>query len=341
MIDLNTGKLSPHDPKYGSRTRVPCHFNPEAQCERWFKFLEEIFPGNEEKRDLLQKFFGYCLLSDCRFERSLFLYGEGANGKGTVLHVLRAMVGGENTSSLTMKDLGDPKFSIYFLQGKLVNVATETSARDPLATEMWKTIVSGEPVTCEMKFGHKFQFSPFVKFVIAMNEPPVIPDKTYGFERRLLVLGFNERFEGEKKDVGLKDKLIEEIDGVFIWALQGLNKLLTDRDFIVGESVRKEHSDFLKELNPIIDFFDETVDPDPDDAIEISSFYKTYQVWCRDKGVRQLALKRFNREVLRQFPSVNKDRYGKNRRAHFIGLSAKVSLFKSAKDNDDEEHLPF
>ena len=333
MINIETGKLEPHDPRQGSRTQVPCHFNFDAACPRWMRFLEEIFPedplfpgGSQEKQDLLQKFMGYCLLADNRFEKALFMYGDGGNGKGTVLHVLRAMVGPENTSSLSMRDLGDPKFSVYFLQGKLVNVATETTARDPLATEMFKTIVSGEPVTCEMKFGNKFQFVPYVKFVIAMNEVPIIPDKTYGFERRLLVLGFNQRFEGEKKDVLLKEKLLAELDGIFVWALMGLEALLKAKDFAIGASVAKERSDFLKELNPVTGFFDEALEADPRDMLGVLSVYKTYQKWCKDNGHRALTRTRFNRELLKYFPSATKDKAGKARNVYFIGLTAKIDL---------------
>jgi len=42
---------------------------------------------------------GYCLLRDARYQKALFLYGSGANGKSTFLDVLCAMVGEENTSS--------------------------------------------------------------------------------------------------------------------------------------------------------------------------------------------------------------------------------------------------
>jgi hypothetical protein len=56
--------------------------------------------------------------------------------------------------------------------------------------------------------------------------------------------------------------------------------------------------------------------------------------------VRQLSLTRFNREVSRYFPTAIKAPYGKIRRAHWIGMVAKIELFTKApgkKPDQDEE----
>ena len=79
MVDLKQGKLIDHDPKYGSRIQIPAKFDYEAIHERWDKFLEEVFPEDKSKKQkergkaaMLQQFFGYCLLPDCRFQKAIF-----------------------------------------------------------------------------------------------------------------------------------------------------------------------------------------------------------------------------------------------------------------------------
>jgi len=323
MVDLADGlRLKPHDPALGSRVQVPCHYGVHNldKARRWFRCLEEVFPDEPGKADLLQEFFGYCLLTDCRFEKMLFLIGSGANGKGTVLHVLTHMVGSRNVASLTMKDLSDPKFSTYFLQDKLVNLATETSHRDPVATEYLKTIVSGEWITAERKHGNKFQFKPYAKMIFAMNDMPVIPDRSYGLERRLLILRFNRRFTERTKDPDLKETLEAEIDGVFAWALLGLERLLGRNRFEEGRAVEKDRAEFLKNLHPLLQFLEERCEEHPEAVTEIMDVYRSYTQWCEDGNYRKLARNRFVDQVLMTLPAVTKGKDAYTRRAVFYGL---------------------
>ncbi len=325
MVNIETGELEPHDPVFGSRSQVPCRFDPDAPMDGWLKFLDEIFPGEPEKIDVLQEFFGYCLLADCRFERACFMFGTGANGKGTVLHVLRAMVGSENTCGLSMADLAQ-RFTVYRLQNKLVNIATETTARDPLATEIFKIVVSGEPLEAERKYGDKFEFVPYSKMLIAFNDLPVIPDKSYGFERRIILLNFNQRFSGDNRDPGKKEKLEAERDGVFFWALQGLGRLLTNGDFGVRGKVQEDGDRFMKALNPLLLYVEERCEVDSELRLEVSELYKDYQQWCKDGGNRPLARNRFGDQIQYNFPQVQKKAYGKNRRIHYLGIGFKSRL---------------
>jgi len=325
MLNTKTGKQEPHDPELGSRSQVPCNYDWKAECPKWLEFLEQIFPDGEDKIDLLQQFFGYCLMADCRYEKALFLKGDGGNGKGTVLHALRTMIGVKNCASLTMRDIADPKFTLYFLQGKMINIATELSHKDAMATEMFKTIVSGEPLTSERKYGDKFEFSPYVKVIIAMNDIPVIPDRSAGLKRRLIVLNFDQSFEG-KEDPDLKSKLSKEKDGIFMWAILGLEKLLKNNRFQMGETVIKETKKFINDMNPVVEFFEETFDETPQGAVGVTWAYETYREWCKNRGNRPLSSRKFAIEVERFFLSVKREPHTGSRRIHFIGIKQKIDV---------------
>ncbi|MBU2551697.1 MAG: hypothetical protein KKB20_25015, partial [Proteobacteria bacterium] len=333
MVDVNTEdmRLLPHEPAYGSRTQVPCHYRPELLVKeepgvdylsRWDEFLDEIFPNEPAKLEVLQQFFGYCLMMDCRYEKALFLYGTGSNGKGTVVDVLRAMVGDQNAASLSMEDLGDPKFSLYFLQNKLVNIATETPTRNVLATEVYKKVVSGEPVTTERKYGSKYEFRPYAKFVVSMNDLPVIPDRSYGFERRAILLQFNRRFvAGQGLDPDLKRTLVQETDYVFMWSLEGLKKLLASNGFLVGEKVTEDTGRFIQALNPVLTFLEECcITDNPEVKVKVSELWESYKDWCKDSGQRALAKNRFMDQIAMHVPQAEKRVFGKTRLVHMIGL---------------------
>jgi len=310
MLDLGAKELLPHDPKYGSRVQLPVHYDPEAWSERWDTFLKDIFFDDDRtwsKRLLLQQYFGYCLLRDSRYQKALFMYGTGANGKSTVLDVLTAMVGEENVSSLSLHDLRE-KFRTQFLQNKLVNLSTETDTRDTVASHSFKQVVDNSLVMTEKKYGEAYQYRPYAKWIIAMNDTPNIPDKSHGFERRVLVLQFNRRFELHEIKRNYADYLIEEIDGVFNWAVEGLFALLRLGDFTVGEQVKEDTANMMEVLDPLLVFVSECCEVHGDLEVNTVRLWHAYRAWCTDGGNRPLGRNKFLGYILTKFTSVKRIR---------------------------------
>lgn len=309
MLDLETEELLPHAAAYGSRNQLPVNSNPEAGwSDRWTTFLKEIFPDDTStaKRGLLQQFFGYCLLRDTRYQKALFLYGTGANGKSTVLDVLSAMVGIENTSSLTLQDLSK-QFRAQFLQNKLINLSTETDTRDPLTTAVFKSVVDGSPLTTERKYGEPFQYRPYAKWIVAMNEAPIIPDKSYGFGRRIIVLNFNRRFEPEEIKERMQDYLIVDIDRIFNWAVAGLTVLLK-QGFIIGKTVHEDTDKLMEVLNPLLIFVNECCEIFDGISEATSRLWNAYNAWCADGRNRPMGRNKFYEQLLATFTTVEKKR---------------------------------
>jgi len=60
---------------------------------------------------------------------------------------------------------------------------------------------------------------------------PRVNDKTYAFYRRLLILKFNRQFQGNYDNKNLKYELLKEIDGIFLWCIEGLRNLRQNGDF--------------------------------------------------------------------------------------------------------------
>ena len=327
MLDIRTMELVPHDPKYGSRTQLPVNYNATAFSQRWHDFLKEIFPEDESyaKRGLLQQFFGYCLLRDCRYQKALFLYGTGANGKTTCLDVLQAAVGRENTSSLSLADLTQ-RFKAQFLRDKLINLATETNTRDPLATELLKAVIVGDSITAEQKYGEQFQFRPFAKFITAMNDAPVIPDKSYGFGRRIIVLTFERRFTDEEIKPRMADYLIEELEGVFNWMVEGLKILLKNDGFKISAEVGQDTSDFMETLNPLLIFVNEMCEVHEGVSVPTTELWECYAEWCKEGHNRPLGRNRFLDQVRQTFTKVKTTKVQegvgeeRHRQKSFVGI---------------------
>jgi len=210
----------------------------------------------------------------------------------------------------------------------LVNIATETNSRDPIATEIFKAAIRGDPITAERKYGEPYLFRPSAKWLVAMNESPVIPDKTYGFTRGLVILEWKRRFEGKEIDPYLSETLAKERDGIFMWSLFGLERILNSKGFEVPPVVERESAEFMKTMNPIMIFADEQCVIGKGKEVGSVALYEEYKKWCADGGNRPLSRNRFYDAILMRYPTVVKDitRHDESRKKGFLGIGLRTTI---------------
>lgn len=318
-VDMQSLDLKPHDPSYMSRIQLPVEFRGNAKCEPWLRYLDQVFPEEPDKAETLQKYYGYCLLPDCRFQRCLFMIGSGANGKSVAVDVLVEVLGAENVCSLPLQLMGE-RFLIGQLKDKLVNVATELATNQPIQTANFKDAVAGGLLMADRKHGQPFSFYPVAKHIFSMNEVPKITDKSYGFQRRPVVLTFNETFEGEKADRHLTRKLAKEKEGIFAWMLEGLAKVLDAGELIIPESVERDTQEFVKSTNPVLLFVDDCCLLGPEYQCRPKELYGKYDTWCGEGHNRPLSRNRFYDQIMIHFPKVVKGQFGESRQRMYKGI---------------------
>lgn len=340
MLDLRTYELRPHHPDYGYRTQIAAEFDIDAEANNFYRVLEEIFPGDESvvngkrfqgKIRMIQEMFGYALWPTCRLEAAFFLYGSGANGKGTVCDALAAVLGDDNISSLSLEDLG-AQFRVQMLQNRLVNYSGENPDRKALATDVLKRAVSGEMITVEQKYGVPFQFKPYCTFIFSMNMTPTITDKSYGFARRIVLIKFNQSFKGAHKDPSIKEKIGEEASGILNFALAGLEDVRRRQGFYTTDLAEKEKAEFMGRLNPVLQFANECLNfIDSEDAYEFTEdVFQAYRDWCRQANHQPQSRTKFNEQLEQNF-YVKKRKKTKSRRFAWIGVSLKPAAIPAAE----------
>lgn len=331
------GLFIPHNPKYESRIQLAASYDPDADTDGWCGFVQSIFPGKHEegKRRLLQQIFGYVLHIENPIEKAVMLFGSGANGKSVCTTALSKMVGEDNTSSLSLFDLGE-RFKPIGLLDKILNVAAENPDRKALETDIFKKAVSHERIAGERKYGETFDFNPVCKFVFSFNSMPIITDKSYAFTRRLLILEYSQRFEGKDADLDLKTKKLDEwTDAILLWSLAGLQDLMTTREFYEDETTRGEKSEFVATLNPALRFIEENLDMSDAEGWEYSqTIYNHYCKDCKRNGLRSMSQQNFNEQIKINFPKIEKDKDPGTRRMIFRGCTLDPVEPEDARQQD-------
>ena len=92
IVDLRTGQTRPHD-RAALCSKMTAVAPTAAECPRWQRFLNQVTAGDPDLQRFLRRIAGYGLTGSTREHALFFLYGTGANGKGTFLNTLTAILG--------------------------------------------------------------------------------------------------------------------------------------------------------------------------------------------------------------------------------------------------------
>ena len=307
MFDLNTLELTEHSPKYKSTIQLPVNYNPSAQCPKWYETLRGIFPTDIDKADMVQEFYGLCLTKEQKFEKALFLLGEGANGKSTILHIIQQILGKRNYSSVPLELFNNPHYTANFYN-RLANISIETNAKSSVYDSLMKAVISGDTISADFKYQNVIQFNPFCKLIFALNQMPQVSDKTDAFYRRLIIIKMNRQFAEEEQNKNLKFELEAEMDGIFAWMLEGLKRLRTRGYFEISGAIKTEVEQYRKENNNVITFVEEECRLTPDGVVSKRSLFDAYVVWCKSCGCNSSQIRKFGKELSKHNLSIGEGR---------------------------------
>jgi P4 family phage/plasmid primase-like protien len=303
IIDVKSGQLLPHSHEYLFKYCSPVDFNPKAECPRWEQFLVDTFQGNIDLIDLAQRLFGYVLIGGRPFLHKAFvLYGSGRNGKSTFLDILRAALGRDSYSVVSMAKI-DKEFSVVMLDGKLANIVEETPT-DEINAEAFKNLVGGGEVVAAHKGMDEYSFQCNARFVFACNEMPVFKDRSVGLEERLVFIPFNRYLKEEERDTEITEKLLAELPGIFNWAIEGAKIMLKDRKLPKYQSTSDAKEVYRQETDPLYAWFTEEIEIDAlAEEVTVRETYGRYCDACQENGNKPYSKDKFSkrfRTILRK-----------------------------------------
>lgn len=300
IIDLRTGTLRPHDPN-GLHTKfVPAMFDPDAACPTWERFLWEVFDGDSDVIDFVQRFSGYSLTGSVKEQMFVFCHGNGSNGKSTMLDVLRNLAGDYGvhiaTSIITMSRHEQHPTGLMDLRGARLVTTVETEKDVKLAESLVKSLTGGDHIRARRMRQDFVEFSPSHKLWVAGNELPRITGTDYGIWRRIALVPFLQEFKGDRKDGDLPDKLAREFDGILAWVIRGC--LEWQRDGLKVPSRVKAATDTYRTSQDHIGRFLADICVVDDYAyVTTTDLRAAYEAWCEEEGETPMNATALGREL--------------------------------------------
>ena len=288
VIDLRTGdvRAGRADDMISRGTPVP--YEPDAECPRWERFLEEIFDGDHELALWVQRLVGYALTGDVSEQVIAVLHGSGANGKDTFLNPLRAILGTYAQTAAMETFMRTREIAIRSDLARLhrsrLVIASESEEGRSLDEAILKTITGGGKVTARFLHKDLFEYQPTYLVMMVTNHLPRVRGSDDAIWRRMRLVPFDVSFLG-REDRGLAAELQIELPGILAWAVQGC--LEWQRDGLGScDAVEHATSEYRTDEDTLGAFLSERCRPVGE--VQPADLRASYEAYCKDASERPL-----------------------------------------------------
>lgn len=288
------GRFSEH--RDFCQNRLPVAYTPNApQPVKWLHFLSQLLTA--EDIPTLQEFMGYCLIPSTKGQKMLILTGRGGEGKSRIGLVLRALLG-SNMNTGSIAKIETSPFARADLEHQLVMLDDDMKLEALPQTNNIKAIVTAElPMDMERKGRQSYQGDLNVRFLALGNGTlQSLYDRSVGFFRRQIILTVKEKDPNRRDDPYLAEKLCAEAEGIFLWALDGLHRLIeNDYRFTISDAAKENMTAAVSEGNNIVEFLNSEgyIRFKADFEASSRELYSVYRLWCEDNAVSAISSKSF------------------------------------------------
>lgn len=280
-LDLKKRGLRPHDPADLLTKIIEHDYVPDAQCPMFMSYLEAAQP-DPEVREWLHRRDGSFLTADTSDQLFVVHFGSGGTGKGTRYRVYKHAMGeyvvkaprSVFESSRNQPHPTDKKT----LAGRRLAYGSEISPY--LYVDQINELTGEEDIQARGMNEDYAEFAPTFKLEAMTNKKPVIrEDPTNGIWRRLRIVPWIVKFEGEQRDNKLFDKLALEAEGVLAWLVRGCYEWM-DHGLTEPAAIMIATEEFAAEQDHITPFINEACNTSEPDALVLADdLFKARQAW--------------------------------------------------------------
>jgi len=313
VLNLKTKHFAPGKPHQMISQNLNVDYDPNATAPAWEAFLSDIFEGDQDVIQFVQRAVGYSLTGHIDEQCLFLLIGSGSNGKTTLLEVLHAITGNygvvapfttfeRNRGSTQTNDIAS-------LVGKRFVTASEPNQGATFDESRIKSLTGGDTQSARFLYQENFEFSPVCKIWFGVNHLPRVKDDSIGFWRRVRKIDFKVRFwdpdhpekpEGAKeKDFTLLGKLLDQKAGVLNWIVDGA-QMWFEEGLVVPKSVAESTEQYQKDSDPLRPFILDRCEEDPDSKIGVNELYRAYTQYTEAnayKSFDKLSTSRFHERM--------------------------------------------
>ena len=300
-LNLRSGVLGPHRREDWITKLAATEYNPNAQAPKFQAFLARCWP-DPEVQHFLQVAIGSACTGMQGKEKLIILWGDGANGKTTLIRACQLALGDEYCRELPSEFLIQKRESDKMdrykseLPGKRFVTAMEPAEGSRLNEAALKRITSNEPANGRYLFREGFNFIPECTPFVSTNHKPTVRSTDEGAWRRLALVPCTVQIPEAERDGQFRERVLDrEREGIFAWMIRGAGEFLAIGWPALPEAVREATTQYKEESDPLTEFLEERCELGLHASVAAGDLLLAYREFA---GVRAMSSGRFKARLL-------------------------------------------
>ena len=225
--------------------------------------------------------------------------GEGKSQIGAVLGTLF----GSSMKDGSIGKISENRFARADLEHILLCVDDDMRMEALRQTNYVKSIVTAQgKMDLERKGKQSYQGWMCARLLAFSNgDLQALFDRSDGFYRRQLVLTTKEKPVDRVDDPDLAEKVKAEVEGILLWAFEGLQRLAANNfKFTESDRTRENREAVKRDNNNVYDFLDSDgyVRLKADLSASSKELYEAYQIYCTENNLPALKPRSFSEALI-------------------------------------------
>ena len=290
FVDLVIDSFTPY--------HIDIDYDEDAEkVDKVDEYINHLTNHNEDYRNLLLEILGHTLIVDPEFKRLLakfFIFiGDGGNGKGTLLQIIKTILGAKNVSGMSISELSDERYLPSF-KGKLANLGDDIQdqAIDDKNMKVLKNISTCDFISTRGLYKGAEDMYFTGSLIFTSNHMLKSWEKGESYKRRVVWLPMYTKVK--KKDPKFITNLTTE-KALKYWIkliVDGYKRLYKNGGFTHSQIVEDFNKSYHEENNPALSYLQQ-YDGDYFVKKPVNDVYEAYEDWCKENAVN------YNRNMIR------------------------------------------
>ncbi|MGJ6140255.1 phage/plasmid primase, P4 family [Listeria monocytogenes] len=298
VFNLKTKKLEAFTPNYVFTSKIATPYvsePPKPDIKGWdiHTWLDEIACGDEQITALLWQVISASLNGNYSRKESIWLLGDGNNGKGTFQQLLHNIIGTENIATLKLPQFQE-RFALSILEEKVCCIGDDVPSGVYIDdSSNFNSVVTGDNIMVEQKNKQPYGTSFRMTVIQSTNGMPKMKNKTNGTYRRFVIVPFKADLKGGKDNWKIKDEYINNPELLQYVLFHAINM---DFERFVKPDVSLElMEEYQQENDPILDYYMSEFQHYKSSRIPVSTVYEFYKIFCETNNFKPKSASLFHK----------------------------------------------
>lgn len=299
---LRKGRFIPIDYQEFTPYSINISYNQDAEAVPIVdEYIKHLTDDEKEYKDLLFEIIAHTLIVDKEFKRMLakfFIFvGDGGNGKGALLAIIRKILGSKNCSGLSIKQMTDERY-FTTLQNKLCNLGDDVQdqAIDNEQMKILKNISTCDFVATRNLFEQSREVELTLSLIFTSNHILKSFEKGEAYKRRVQWLPIFAK--PKRKDKNLISKVTTE-KALEYWMkliVEAYERLYKNEGFTESSAVAEFNAKYHEMNNNCIEFLQD-YKPEHFEGKRAPEAYEEYTIFAEENGLNVHSKKLFQESM--------------------------------------------